>query len=55
MPHDDEKNARKERAARLRGEIDRLKGGRRGPPATPRELTDRAARERAREARRERE
>jgi hypothetical protein len=51
MHPDDEKKARKERAARLRGEIERLKGGPRRPPATPRELTDRAARERAGEAR----
>ncbi len=42
---DDEARAREERDKCLRDEIEALKSGRPAPPASPREFTDRKARE----------
>jgi cell division protein FtsB len=42
---DDDNQARRERADRLRAEIDALKSGNEGPPDSPHEFVERRARE----------
>lgn len=56
MSSDEEKaKKQRERARRIRAEVARLKGDQEPGPTTPRQLTDRAAREGARKAQRQKE